>query len=147
MIWLSISCLSMKMTLRNVCVELWLKLRLGFITLILKSKSRVCNGSTLAQPLPFFFFSREKLMTSTFWGSQGVIVLDYLEEGCTITSAYYTKRSGFCVKRLWRKEEESWLEVFCSCKIMHQLIFPRLLWLLRLNAASRSLLIPRILQI
>ena len=30
-------------------------------------------------------------MTSIFWDSQGVIMVDYLEEGCTINGAYYAE--------------------------------------------------------
>ena len=51
LIVLSISCLSVKMTLRNLCVKLWPKMRVGSITLILRPKSRVCNASNLAHPL------------------------------------------------------------------------------------------------
>ena len=46
----NISCLSTRMILRNLCVESWPKLKFGFSTLILRPKSRVCNGSTLAHP-------------------------------------------------------------------------------------------------
>ena len=56
------------------------------------------------------------------------------------------KNYGDCLRRLYRKEEEIWLEMFCSCKIMHQPTPFKLLWLLRLNAASRSTLILRISQ-
>ena len=61
----------------------------GSITLILKPKSRVCNnGSTLAHPLLRNFSSAGKVMASIFWDSQGIIMVDYLEEGCMINGAY-----------------------------------------------------------
>ena len=40
-----------EMTLRNLSVKLSPKMRHGSITLILRPKSRVCNGSTLANTL------------------------------------------------------------------------------------------------
>ena len=33
--------------------------------------------------------SAEKVMASIFWDSQGVIMIDHLEQGCTINGAYY----------------------------------------------------------
>ena len=51
LIFLNISCLCMKMTLRNLCFMLCRKMRPGSITWILRPKSRVCNGSIQAHPL------------------------------------------------------------------------------------------------
>ena len=34
-------------------------------------------------------FSAGKVMASIFWDSQGVIMIDYLEQGRTINGAYY----------------------------------------------------------
>ena len=79
-------------------------------------------------------------MASIFWDSQGVIMVDYLEEGCTINGAYCAEELRQLHQEIWRKEEESLLRVFWSYKIIHQPIPLKLLWLLRLNAASRSLL-------
>ena len=78
------------MTLRNLCVELWPKMRLGSIMLILRPKS---NGSTLAHPLlrNVRVSSAGKVMTSIFWDSQGIIMVDYLEEDRMINGAYYAK--------------------------------------------------------
>ena len=47
-------------------------------SLILRPKSRVYNGSTLANPLLKNFKSVSS--ASIFWDSQGVIIVDYLEE-------------------------------------------------------------------
>ena len=48
--------------------------------------------------------SAGKMMTSIIWDSQGVIMLDYLEQGCTINGAYYAGelrrlRQGIARKR------------------------------------------------
>ena len=50
-IFLGISCLTMKMTLRNSWTELWPRMRLGSINLTWNLKSKACSRSTLAQPL------------------------------------------------------------------------------------------------
>ena len=34
--------------------------------------------------------SAGKVMASIFWDSQGVVMIDYLEQGRTINGAYYT---------------------------------------------------------
>ena len=65
-----------------------------------------------------------------------------LRKACMIDGAYYAEELRPPIRRLWRKEEERWLKVFCSCKIMHQLSSLKLLWLLRLKAVSRSFLHP-----
>ena len=36
-------------------------------------------------------YSAAKILASIFWNSQGVIMVDYLEEGCTINGAYYAE--------------------------------------------------------
>ena len=33
-----------------------------------------------------------KVMASIFWDSQGVIMVNYIEEGCAIDSAYYAEK-------------------------------------------------------
>ena len=61
--------LSLWRWLRNLWIELWLKMRIGSITLILRPKSRVCSGSTLAHLLlrNVRVFSAGNVMTSIFW--------------------------------------------------------------------------------
>ena len=36
--------------------------------------------------------SAGKVMASIFWDSQGIIMVDYLEEGCSINGAYYAEQ-------------------------------------------------------
>ena len=36
--------------------------------------------------------SAGKVIASIFWDSQGVIMIDYLEQGCTINGAYYARK-------------------------------------------------------
>ena len=72
--------------------ELLPKMRHVFTTLIQSQKCRAKNGSTLAHPPPKKFkrvHSAGKVMSSIFWYSQGVIMINYLELGCTVNSAYY----------------------------------------------------------
>ena len=69
-------------------------MRLGSITLILRPKSRLCNGSTLAHPPPKKFkrvSSTGKVIASIFWDIQGVVMMDFLEEGRMIKGAYYAE--------------------------------------------------------
>ena len=56
-------------------------------------KNRVCNGSILAHPPKKFkkVSSAGKVMASTFWDRQGVIMVDYLEEGGKINGAYHAE--------------------------------------------------------
>ena len=42
-------------------------------------------------------------MASIFWDSQGVIMIDYLEQGCTINGAYYAGKSKGLGKEITRK--------------------------------------------
>ena len=82
----------MKMTVKNLCVELWHKMRLGSITLILWPKCRVCHEAPWLTPPNKFkkVSSAGKVMASIFWDSHGVIMVDYLEGGRTIKGAYYS---------------------------------------------------------
>ena len=67
-------------------------------------------------------------MAYIFWDSQGISMVDYLDEGCTINGAYYAEGQRWLRQEIVKKkEEESWLEVFCSCKIIHQAIPLKLL--------------------
>ena len=71
-------------------------MRLVSITLILRPNSRVCIGSNLAHPLlkNLIVSLAGMVVASIFWDSQGVIMMDYLEEGRTINGAYYAKAAA-----------------------------------------------------
>ena len=47
-------------------------------------------------------YSAGNVMTSIFWDSQGVIMIDYLEQGRTICGAYYAGK----VRRFAMKSQE-----------------------------------------
>ena len=148
LIFLSISCLSMKMTLRNLCIELWPKMRLWSITLILRPKSRVCNGSSLAHPLlrNLRVSSAGNVMASTFWDSPGLIMVDYLEEGHMINGTYYAELRQLrqeIVKKSWRKLTGGVLLLQDNAPAHPSQVVSTA----GTNAASRSFLIPSILQI
>ena len=66
-------------------------MRLGSITLIRNLKSKACSGSTLSTMKFKRVSSAGKVMASFFWDNQGVIMVDYLEEGRTINGAYYAE--------------------------------------------------------
>ena len=63
-------------------------------------KSRICNGSTLAHPLlrnlREFLLHGRWWMASIFWDSQGIIIVDYFEEGPMINGAYYAELRWLC---------------------------------------------------
>ena len=115
----------MKTTLRNVYVELWLKVGLGTIILILRPKSRVCNGSTVAQTLQKL---QEFLQQGRWWPLPFGIVsalhmVDYLEKGRTITSEYYGKEPRLLRQEIVKKRREK---------------FPRGVLLLQDNAPAHT---------
>ena len=86
----------MKMTLRNLCVELWSKMRLGSISMILRLKAEYAMKTPWLSPTPKpqeikkKFFSREGDGLYLFFDSYRVVMVDYLEEGRTI-NAYYAE--------------------------------------------------------
>ena len=43
------------------------------------------------------------MIASIFWGSQGVIMVDYLEEGCTINGAYYAEELRLLCQQMVKK--------------------------------------------
>ena len=56
--------------------------------------SKAFSGSTLVPPLPKKYkrvSSAGKVMASVFGDNQGVIMIDYIEKGCTINGAYYAE--------------------------------------------------------
>ena len=64
-------------------------------------------------PLPIY--SVGKVVASVFWDSQGVIMIDYLDQGRTINGAYYTGELRRLRQEVARKGREK-LAVFCSCR-------------------------------
>ena len=106
LILLSILCLAMKMILAILLSELALKIRHWFTTLTQSQKCRANNGSILALP-PAKKFKRVhlagKVMVLIVWDSQGVIMIDYLEQGCTINGAYYAGESRRLHREITRR--------------------------------------------
>ena len=47
--------------------------------------------------------SAGKVMTSVFWDSQGIIIMDYFEEGCPINGAYYVEELRWLHQRYVKK--------------------------------------------
>ena len=91
--------------------------------------------------------SAGKLMTSIFWDSQGVIMIDYPEQGRTINGAYYAGK----LRRLrqdfaWKRRGKLTCE-FCSCRTTLLPTRHKFPWLLRLHEDLESFLIPDILLI
>ena len=92
--------------------ELLPKMRHGFTTLTQSQKCR----AWLTPPTKFKrAHLAGKVMTSIFWDSQGVIIIDYLEQVRTINSIMKATCGGF-TRKSQERGEENWLEVFCSCR-------------------------------
>ena len=70
---------------------MWLWMRHGFTTMALKPKFKVCSGNIgVRDPKKFKVLpSAGKVLLSVFWDAQGVIMVDYLQRGATITGLYY----------------------------------------------------------
>ena len=62
--------------------------------------------------------SAGKVMVSVFWDNQGVIMVDYLEEGRTINVAYYAEELSQLHQEIVRKRRGKLIEAFCSSRIM-----------------------------
>ena len=106
------------------------------------AKSRPCNGSTLAHPPKKF-----KVMASIFWDSQNAVMVNYHEEGRTINGAYYAEELRWLRQEIVVKKKR---KIYPRCSALARKCTSTnllLLWLLRLNAASRSFIILRILQV
>ena len=81
-------------------------MRHRFTTLTQNKKCRAKNGSTLAYPLLRNlrgFIQQGRVMASIFWDSQGVIMIDYLEQGHTINGAYYAGKLRWLHQEIERK--------------------------------------------
>ena len=57
-------------------------------------------------------------MASIFWDSQGVIMIDYLEQGRMINGAFYAGELRGLHQEITKRGEENKLVVFCSCRTM-----------------------------
>ena len=86
-------------------------------------------------------------MSLIFWDRQGMIMIDYLEQGRTINGAYYAGHWSGYARKLQERDEAIWLMVFCSCRITALSISHKLPWLLRLNVYLKSFLNLHILLI
>ena len=99
----------MRMALRNLWIEMWPRMRLGSITLIqnLKKQSMQWKHTGFPAPIPPKKFKRVssagKVMASIFWDNQGVIIVDYLEEGRTLNGAYYAEKRTRLRQEIVRK--------------------------------------------
>jgi len=67
-------------------------MRPGFTTLILNAKFNVWHGNAFSPPPRKFCIlaSAGKVMATVFWDAEGIVLIDYLEHGSTITETYYT---------------------------------------------------------
>ena len=60
-----------------------------------KLQSKQWKHATSPPPLKFRkIASAGKVMASVFWDSEGVLMIEYLERGKTVTGVYYATRSG-----------------------------------------------------
>ena len=81
-------------------------------------------------------------MASIFWNNQGEILANYLEEGGTINGAYYVEELRWLCQGIVRKRRE---KLTRGILLLQDNASAHTL--LQMNAASKSFLIPRILQI
>jgi len=67
-------------------------MRPGFTNSILKAKFNVWPGNAFSPPPRKFCIvaSACKVMATVFWDAEGIVLIDYLEHGSTITEIYYT---------------------------------------------------------
>ena len=106
LIFLGISCLAMRMTLRNLWTELWPRMRLRIHHFDLESKKQSMQWKHSGSPPPKIFkrvSSAGKVMASIFWDNWGVIMVNYLEEGRTINGAYYAEELRWLCQEIVRK--------------------------------------------
>jgi histone-lysine N-methyltransferase SETMAR len=82
--------------------------------------------------------SAGKMMASIFCDSQGIIMIDYLEQGRTINGTLYADELRRLCQEIASKRGANWLNAFWSCTTMRQLTYSKLRWLLQLTAALNS---------
>ena len=98
LIFLSISCLSMKMTLRNLCIELRSKMKHGSITdpkARKQSKQWKHPGSHPPNKFKRVSWAGKVI---TFGKVRALFMVDYFEENCLINGAY-------CAELRWLHQE------------------------------------------
>ncbi|XP_029155672.1 uncharacterized protein LOC114928587 [Nylanderia fulva] len=74
------------------------------------------------------FFSAGKVMATVFWDSHGVILIDYLQKGKTITKAYYASLLDKLKEELAGKRPHLQKKKSCFTKTTHRLTPQRLPW-------------------
>lgn len=60
--------------------------------------------------------SAGKVLASVFWDYHGVIMIDFLDKGRTITGDYYSTTDHSTGKKLKRTDAGSYPKVFCFCR-------------------------------
>ena len=86
-----------------------------------ESKMQIKQWKHPGSPPPKKFkrvHSAGKVMASIFWDSQEVIMIDYLEQGRMINSAYYAGKLRWLRQEIAKKGQENSLMVFCCCRTM-----------------------------
>lgn len=71
--------------------------------------------------------SAEKIMATVFWDSQGIILIDYLKKGKTISGAYYSSLLDLLETELQEKRTRLAHKKSFSITTTHQLT-PQQLW-------------------
>ena len=80
--------------------------------------------------------SARKIMASVFWDSEGVLMIDYLERGKTVTGVYYAELIRNFAKKLRKSVGKSCPRECCFTATMRQHTPPTLPWRQSMNAAS-----------
>jgi hypothetical protein len=70
-----------------LCIDLLLWKRLGFTIIHQNPNSSQNSGQT---PVDQHQRRQGKVMVSVFWDAEGILFIDYLEKGKTITGGYYS---------------------------------------------------------
>ncbi|CAH2088538.1 unnamed protein product [Euphydryas editha] len=84
-----------------------------------KQQSMVWKKPSWPTPKKFKVSSSAgKIMASGFWAAEGIIMIDYLEKGASITGSYYADQIKKCGKPLRRKGEAN-LSQSSSCAGCH----------------------------
>ena len=84
-------------------------MRHGFTTLTQSKKlqSKQWKHPSSSPPKKFKrVHSAGKVMASIFWDNQGVLIIDYLEQGCTIKRAYYADELRWLRQEIIRGDEK-----------------------------------------
>ena len=112
----------MNMILAILLRELLLKMRHGLCIFDPESKMQSKQWKHPGSPPPKKFkraHSAGKVMASIFWYSQGVIMIDYLEQGRTINSACYAGELRWLLQEIARKRRGKLISLQCSALAGH----------------------------